>query len=649
MKSIPILIFFFINVPLFGQYNPTPHYIDSLKALLSVAKADTARIDLLNLLGAANQYEHIDESMRYFTEAIEVAERLDIDSQIGTFLQAAFFYQKIGENPKSIDLLQQVIQKCEQRQIEIHGMAEAFIGMSYQAQGDFEKALYYARLAFLKLESVSEKTHTIVDERGYMAGGRELALCFEKLGQLDSALYYARMSYQRVLHIGYLQSNGLNEQKVFDNGYAFFYCQTCNTLGKVHFRLGNLDSALYFCRLALDKAKVAQFPESIAESQLSLARFYHQTNQPDSAIHYAQKTYEMAKPLRNFILMRESAELLRSAYEKKGGFSNALRSNDLAIAAKDSTINIDKIRQVQVLTLKEEQRQKEIETQRIMYQARTRQYALIGGVFSLLIIAFFLYRNNRQKQKLNEQLRLQKTEIEALNDELEHKVEERTVELKKALDEVQSAFSKGQTTERKRVSADLHDEIGSALSTIAIFSDLAKTKAQKFAPELVNELERIGIKSRDMIQTMRDTIWMLKEDSHQSVWERMHTSSSETLNAKNIILHWQLPNDNDLPNIPFNTKRHLFLAFKEAINNIVKHAEATSVTVETIPYDGGFMLKITDNGKGFDKNNVQKKGNGLYNFEKRMVEIGGTVNIESSSKGTCILFSFPIHILINTP
>ncbi len=81
----------------------------------------------------------------------------------------------------------------------------------------------------------------------------------------------------------------------------------------------------------------------------------------------------------------------------------------------------------------------------------------------------------------------------------------------------------------------------------------------------------------------------------------------------------------------------------------MKHAEATTVTVETIWHDGGFMLKMTDNGKGFDKNNVQKKGNGLYNFEKRMVEIGGTVNIESSSKGTCILFSFPIHILINTP
>ena len=649
MKSIYIPLFFLIHTSLFGQYNPTPNHIDSLKALLSIAKADTTRMDLLNLLGAANQYEHVDEAIRYFNESVELSEKLDVNHQLGTLIMVAFFYQQIGENPKSIELLQQAIQISEQNKIEIHGIGEALIGMNYQAQGDFDKALHYARLAFLLLGSISEKTNTNVDERGYMAGPRELALCFEKLGQLDSALYYARMGYQRVLHMGYLQANGLNEQKIYNSEYPYYYCQTCNTLGTVHFRLGNLDSALYYCRFALNKAIAVNFPESIAESQFSLARFYHQTNQSDSAIYYAQKAYNTAKMLKNFIFLRQSAELLRSAYEKKGDFNHALLYSDLAMAAKDSLINTKKIAQVQFLTLKEEQRRKELETERLMYQARTRQYALIGGVCSLLIIAFFLYRNMRQKQKLNEQLALQKAEIETLNNGLENKVEERTAELKKALDEVQTAFNKGQTTERKRVSADLHDEIGSALSTIAIFSDLAKAKAQKFAPDLVTELERIGIKSRDMIQTMRDTIWTLKEDSRQSVWERMYISSSETLNAKNITLHWQLPNDNDLPDIPFNTKRHLFLAYKEAINNIVKHAEATTVTVETNPHDDSFILKITDNGQGFDKNNVHKEGNGLYNFEKRMVEIGGTVKIESSCKGTCIQFSFPLNTLINNP
>ena len=210
---------------------------------------------------------------------------------------------------------------------------------------------------------------------------------------------------------------------------------------------------------------------------------------------------------------------------------------------------------------------------------------------------------------------------------------------------MQTAFNMGQTSERKRVSADLHDEIGSALSTIAIFSDLTKMKAEKFAPQLVNELERIGSKSRDMIQTMRDTIWTLNEDSPQSLWERLYILSTETLNAKNIELQWQLPSENNLPNIPFNTKRHLFLAYKEAINNIIKHSEATIVTVEVVQQEKHFILKLKDNGKGFDVQNEQIKGNGLLNFEKRMTEIGGTVHIESKPlQGTCVTFS----ILLDT-
>ncbi len=643
MKSILIPVFLCINVALTGQFNPKFQYIDSLKSLLSKAKVDTIRLDLLNQLGDATQYENVGESMKYFNEAVELSKRLGVPRQIGTLLSASFFYKNIGENPRSIELLQEVARKAKEVNIDIHGMTEAFIGMNYQALGDYTQALYFARKAYWELENLSIKTNTIIDERGYMAGPRELALCFEKLGQLDSALYYSRFGFQRTIYMGYLQENGLNKQKYFNDEYPIFYCQNTNMLGTVHLALNNIDSARHFFTLAYNKAIAANYPESIAESQLSLARFYHHTNVQDSAIHYALKAYERTTALKNYILMKESAELLRSAYEKKGDYNNALHANDMAIAAKDTVQNIRKLTQIQVLTLKEEQLQKEIETQQMVNTARFRQYFLMTGLIFVMGIAFFQYWDMRVKKKLNAQLLIQKNKIKELNSGLEQKIEERTFELKKALDEIQIAFDHGQSTERQRVSADLHDEVGSALSTIAIFSDIAKMKAQKFAPELVTELDRIGLKSRDMIQTMRDTIWSLKDNNSQTVWERLYLTANENLSAKNIELIWNVPPENVLPELSFNTKRNVFLAYKEAINNIIKHADATVVTVESLDLKTKFELKIKDNGKGFDMDNVQKYGNGLRHFESRMSEIAGSLLIESTPlHGTCITFTFPV-------
>ena len=92
---------------------------------------------------------------------------------------------------------------------------------------------------------------------------------------------------------------------------------------------------------------------------------------------------------------------------------------------------------------------------------------------------------------------------------------------------------------------------------------MTKRKAQKDAPELVPELERIGVQSRNMIQTMRDTIWSLNEDSQQSVWERMNLIANEILTAKGIELVWDVPAEESLPELSFNTKRNLFWPSKK--------------------------------------------------------------------------------------
>ena len=207
--------------------------------------------------------------------------------------------------------------------------------------------------------------------------------------------------------------------------------------------------------------------------------------------------------------------------------------------------------------------------------------------------------------------------------------------------EINEAFFNGQVIERKRVSAELHDEIGSALSTIGIFSDLAKRKAQKSAPELVEDLDRIGLKSREMVQTMRDTIWTISENHSQHIWERMQQYGLETLTAKDVTFSWQVSQDIQNIDVPFLVKKNLFMAYKEALNNIIKHSSANVVSV-SIHKEKELLLEISDNGNGFDPT-AKENGNGIKNFINRMEEIGGTVTIETGiGKGTKIIFSINI-------
>jgi signal transduction histidine kinase len=141
-----------------------------------------------------------------------------------------------------------------------------------------------------------------------------------------------------------------------------------------------------------------------------------------------------------------------------------------------------------------------------------------------------------------------------------------------------------------------------------------------------------------MIQTMRDTIWTISESTSEDIWERMQQYGTETLTARDISFSWQASFDDQL-NISFSVKKNLLMAFKEALNNIIKHSEATAVSVKIFDGKGELIIEISDNGKGFDLAAIEK-GNGIKNFKNRMEEIGGNATIASVvGEGTKLVFS----------
>lgn len=188
---------------------------------------------------------------------------------------------------------------------------------------------------------------------------------------------------------------------------------------------------------------------------------------------------------------------------------------------------------------------------------------------------------------------------------------------------------------RNRIAADLHDEVGSNLNSIAIFVELLRKKAPVEFSEL---LDKITNNSVETVQLMQDTIWAIqaKNDDTTKFIERMRNFATEVLSAKSIALSFKNELSNKVPNLPMEQRKNVYLIFKEAINNIVKHSKATKANVEIKLSNSVFRMTITDNGRGFDVAQ-NYEGNGISNFSERAEASEIQLNINSEiGKGTQI-------------
>lgn len=195
--------------------------------------------------------------------------------------------------------------------------------------------------------------------------------------------------------------------------------------------------------------------------------------------------------------------------------------------------------------------------------------------------------------------------------------------------------------ERARISSDMHDDLGSGLSTIRLLSEVAKRKIQD--PAQTREVERISETAGEMVDKMSEIIWAMSSsnDSLANLIAYMRSFAAEFLEHAHITHQFYIPEV--IPNIKLSggTRRNIYLAVKESLHNVVKHAKATEVIVE-VKVHKNMTIMIKDNGKGFDQEKVRLFGNGLKNIQKRMMSVGGNADI-SSNNGTIVFLDIPLN------
>lgn len=202
---------------------------------------------------------------------------------------------------------------------------------------------------------------------------------------------------------------------------------------------------------------------------------------------------------------------------------------------------------------------------------------------------------------------------------------------------------------RNRIAQDLHDNVGSTLSSISVYSQVAKIQNEKHNDGQLDELlGKISSTSNDMISDMNDIVWAInpRNDSMEKIIQRMESYARPLLATRNIQLHLQHDKEVLQHNPDMEQRKNIYLIFKEAINNAFKYAGCSEIHVDLRLKHNMLQMNIRDNGVGFDTEADQKmtlSGNGLENIRSRAKEMNGMVRIESKpGVGTEIILTVNI-------
>jgi signal transduction histidine kinase len=228
--------------------------------------------------------------------------------------------------------------------------------------------------------------------------------------------------------------------------------------------------------------------------------------------------------------------------------------------------------------------------------------------------------------------------------QLRSQVEQRTAQLQLEIRERERAeHHRVLEAERSRIARDLHDDLGSSLTEIGVLANTGQraTSSPTGSPEL---FDAIAGKARGSIAALDVIVWAVdpEDNSLQSMADYLSGFAGEYLSHSNVVCRFKIPVS--LPDLMFEGRvRHdVFLAVKESLNNVVRHAQATEVEFGLTIAPGALEIVIGDNGRGFDAN-IPTEGNGLKNLRGRLAKLGGSCVIESQvNKGTTVRIRLPL-------
>jgi signal transduction histidine kinase len=195
---------------------------------------------------------------------------------------------------------------------------------------------------------------------------------------------------------------------------------------------------------------------------------------------------------------------------------------------------------------------------------------------------------------------------------------------------------------RTRIATDLHDDVGASLSQIAILSEVAHRSHHNGEDHVPRILQEIAGTARGLVDSMSDIVWAIdpEHDRIDVLSYRMRRFAEDLCGGYQVSLTFRAPHAGNL-SADAHLRREVYLILKESLHNAIRHSECTEARVDLQINQHEICLTVSDNGRGFDAMS-KNDGHGLKSMRERAKRLGGTVNWESDSTGTCVILRAPL-------
>ena len=386
-RTLLINIFLLTGLTGFAQLQKK---IDSLINQLAAVKSDTAKIPIIIQLAGQYIYTKPDSALLNVEKAVKLVENNNADKWKPTvFATQGAINREIGNLPLALELLlkslriSQVQKNYKEIRRSLNGIGNIYLDLL-----DNPKSISF----FQKSRNVPDSSKTKYEETGLLLN---IGNAYIENNQLDSGSWYLNKALSLFTQTG-SRGSGI-----------FLY----RNFGKLQVKLGDPKLALKYFMKSIEFCEPDDF-RNLSSTYNKIALLFLTANQTDSCIFYAEKALYFAQkgPFRFNIL--ESGKLLVDAFKSKNDFSKAFEYQSLVIETKEKLYSAGNIEAMQAMVYQEQKRNDEIEASQLAYQNKLKQYGYLIGVGLLLIVALFLYKNNKQKQQANSRLKEEKEKAE---------------------------------------------------------------------------------------------------------------------------------------------------------------------------------------------------------------------------------------------